>query len=132
MSAGQIGEVHLNGSVAVVTGATRGIGRQTAKMLAEAGSRVVVVGRSTAASPHRRLPGTVEEVTRELETLGAEVLGVPADLGRSGEVERVVDAVMSRFGRCDVLVSNAAFMWSAPCGRFHRRPVSPPPTRSTS
>ena len=106
--------MELDGRVVVVTGATRGIGRSTARMMAEAGAKVVVVGRSTGARPHHALPGTLDEVEAELLDLGAEVLAIPSDLARPDAAEEVTAATLGAFGRADVLVSNAAFMWTAP------------------
>ncbi|MBW8825833.1 MAG: SDR family oxidoreductase [Acidobacteria bacterium] len=99
----------LAGSVVVVTGATRGIGKAAAVALGRRGANVVIVGRSTADAPNRGgLPGTLESVGEELAGLGVDVLAVPADLSKGEDIERVVSATNDRFGRCDVLVNNAA------------------------
>jgi NAD(P)-dependent dehydrogenase (short-subunit alcohol dehydrogenase family) len=99
----------LDGAVAVITGATRGIGRVTAEVLGRAGAHVVVVGRSTRERPHRFSPGTMEDVTADLATAGIEVLGVPADLADPEQVATIVDRTLEWRGRCDVLVNNAAY-----------------------
>jgi NAD(P)-dependent dehydrogenase (short-subunit alcohol dehydrogenase family) len=104
----------LDGAVAVVTGATRGIGRETALRLGRAGARVVVVGRSTEGAPHPVLPGTLESVAAELEAAGVEARAVRADLLDGDDTARVADEVLGRFGRCDVLVNNAAFTSNGP------------------
>ena len=70
----------LQGAVAVVTGATRGIGRRTALVLGARGARVIVVGRTGIPSDNPMLPGSVEETVAELQQLGAEAIGVTADL----------------------------------------------------
>ena len=108
------GSFDLAGSVAVVTGATRGIGRATADVLGRAGARVVVVGRTTDDKPHPVFGGTVEGVVRELTDEGIEALGVPADLTDEAATQRVVDEVLRWQGRCDVLVNNAAFTSNGP------------------
>ena len=105
----------LSGAVAVVTGATRGLGRAMARQLADSGARVVVVGRSTRAQPHRLLPGTLEEVVNDLEGRGANVLPLQADLSRPDDARRVVDDTLAWAGRCDVLVCNASY---TPAGTF--------------
>lgn len=108
------GPRELDGKVAVVTGATRGIGRATARALSRRGARVVLVGRSTAEHRNRVLPGTLEEASDELAGFGVEVAVIAADLGSPEDTGRVVNETISRFGRCDVLVNNAAFMPSGP------------------
>jgi 3-oxoacyl-[acyl-carrier protein] reductase len=104
----------LAGRVAVVTGATRGIGRATARVLGGCGARLVLVGRSTGEHPNRVLPGTLEEVGDELGAEGVDVTTVEADLGSPDDTQRIVEATLGSFGRCDVLVNNAAFMPSGP------------------
>lgn len=88
----------LAGRVAIVTGGSRGIGLASARLLAEDGASVVVSGRDA---------GRLEAATRELESAGAEVLGVVADAVKREDAERLVEATRERFGRIDVLVNNA-------------------------
>jgi 3-oxoacyl-[acyl-carrier protein] reductase len=88
----------LAGRVAIVTGGTRGIGLAIARLLAEDGASVVVSGRDAA-----RLDAAV----KELESLGAPALGVPADATKREDADRLVEATRERFGRIDVLVNNA-------------------------
>jgi NAD(P)-dependent dehydrogenase (short-subunit alcohol dehydrogenase family) len=104
----------LAGRVAVVTGATRGIGRATARSLGRRGAQLVLVGRSTAERPNRVLPGTLEEAGEEFRADGLEAITVAADLGSPEDTERILEATLGSFGRCDVLVNNAAFMPSGP------------------
>ena len=89
----------LCGQVALVTGGTRRIGRGIALRLAAEGMCVVVAARGAEA---------VEETARELRSLGARAAGVPTDLGRPGEAERLVDETVRLFGTIDLLVNNAA------------------------
>ena len=88
----------LAGRVAIVTGGTRGIGLAIARLLAEDGASVVVSGRDAA-----RLDAAV----KELESLGAPALGVPADATKREDADRLVEVTRERFGRIDVLVNNA-------------------------
>ena len=88
----------LAGKVAIVTGGTRGIGLAIARLLAEDSASVVVSGRDAA-----RLDAAV----KELESLGAPALGVPADATKREDADRLVEATRERFGRIDVLVNNA-------------------------
>jgi citronellol/citronellal dehydrogenase len=101
--------------VAVVTGATRGIGRASAHALGRRGFDLVVVGRSTRETPNRAgLPGTLEAVAEEATEMGVEVLAIPADLAAEGAAARLAAQVAERFGRCDVLVNNAAVSFLGP------------------
>ena len=108
------GPADLAGLVAVVTGATRGIGHATARALGRAGAHVVVVGRSSRSTPDRRLEGTVEETASVLADDGSEALPVQADLGDPDQTQRIIDATLDWRGRCDVLVNNAAFTSNGP------------------
>jgi NAD(P)-dependent dehydrogenase (short-subunit alcohol dehydrogenase family) len=105
----------LTGKVALVTGATRGIGKASAVSFARAGARLVIVGRSTDGSPNRGgLPGTLESVATELEALGAEVVSIAADLSKQDDLQRVIDGTNSAFGGCDILMNNAAVSFVGP------------------
>jgi 3-oxoacyl-[acyl-carrier protein] reductase len=90
----------LAGRVAIVTGSGRNIGRAIALTLADAGASIVVNGRSNAAA--------VDGVVREIEAAGGKALGTMADVANEAEVARMIDAVVERFGRIDVVVNNAA------------------------
>lgn len=89
----------LEGKVALVTGASRGIGRAIAVALAEAGADVVVnyAGSEQAAG----------EVVRHIESLGRRSFKLKADVASSAEVEEMVKATLERFGKIDILVNNA-------------------------
>jgi citronellol/citronellal dehydrogenase len=97
----------LSGKVALVTGASRGVGAAVAVALGEAGASVACAARSTAASP-QRTPGTLEDTVARIEEAGAAALAVPTNLALPDEVERMVAQTVERFGRLDVLVNNAA------------------------
>ena len=91
----------LRDKVALVTGASQGLGRALALAFAEEGARVVVNARSDES---------VRPVAGEVEGAGAEVLAVAADVSREAEVERLVRETVERFGRIDVLVNNAGLL----------------------
>ena len=95
----------LTGRVAVVTGATRGLGEGFAYALAEAGASIVVVGRDA---------GAAAVVVEELERRGTEAVFVEAELTEAAGVEHVLDAALARFGRVDILVNNAGTCVHAP------------------
>ena len=91
----------LEGKVAMITGASQGLGRALALAFAREGARVVINSRSEE---------TIRPVAEEAESLGAEVLALAADVSRSAECERLVSAAAERFGRIDVLVNNAGVL----------------------
>jgi NAD(P)-dependent dehydrogenase (short-subunit alcohol dehydrogenase family) len=104
----------LAGAVAVVTGATRGIGKQVAFELGRAGARLVLVGRTRADRPNPVLAGTLDSVAAELEALGVETRLVQADLTDADQTREVVTQTLDWHGRCDVLVNNAAYTSNGP------------------
>jgi 3-oxoacyl-[acyl-carrier protein] reductase len=89
----------LGGRVAVVTGASRGIGRAVALRLAQCGARVAINDRRSAAE--------AEAVADEIRSQGGEALVVLADVSLAAEVERMVKETEQAFGRIDILVNNA-------------------------
>lgn len=91
----------LSGQVALVTGASRGIGRAIAEVLARSGAAVALVSRSATA---------LEEVAREIEGNGGRALAIAADVAREEDVEVAVAHVLKVFGRLDILVNNAGLI----------------------
>jgi 3-oxoacyl-[acyl-carrier protein] reductase len=87
------------GRVALVTGASRGIGRAIAERLGQGGAAVVVNFHTGAAA--------ADEVVRAVREAGGEAVAVGADVAQPAEVERLVDAANTAFGRVDLLVNNA-------------------------
>lgn len=109
-------EQDLTGKVALVTGASRGVGRRTAVALARRGANVVVAARTV--DPGGALQGTISETVAEIAASGGEALAVATDLAREDELERLVSSATDRFGGVDILVNNAAVTighsWSVP------------------
>jgi NAD(P)-dependent dehydrogenase (short-subunit alcohol dehydrogenase family) len=99
-------ELDLTGKVAIVTGASRGVGRLAALNFARRGAKVVLAARTLDPDP--TLPGTLGEALREIERIGGEALVVQTDLGKREDLQKLVDSTVKRFGGVDVLVNNAA------------------------
>lgn len=99
--------MELEGKTALVTGASRGIGRAIAIALAEKGADVACAARASDAAP-LKLPGTVDATARAVRDRGRRGLPLPTDLSRPGEAERMVASTLEAFGRIDILVNNAA------------------------
>lgn len=95
----------LNGRIALVTGASSGIGEATALALAEAGARVAIAAR-------RR--DRLEALAARLAALGAEPLVLVADLADESEAQRIVAETEAHYGRLDILVNNAGVMYLEP------------------
>src|SRR5580658_9278725 len=96
----------MNGKVAVVTGASRGMGKGIALALAEKGATVYVSGRTVAAGSHT-LPGTVGETAAEVDRRGGKGIAVQVDHGDDEQVAALFDQVRREQGRLDLLVNNA-------------------------
>jgi NAD(P)-dependent dehydrogenase (short-subunit alcohol dehydrogenase family) len=99
-------ELDLRGKVVLITGASRGMGKQAALAFARRGANLVVAARTVEADG--TLPGSLGETVREIEALGAGVLAVQADLAKEVDLKRLVEAAVARFGGIDILINNAA------------------------
>jgi 3-oxoacyl-[acyl-carrier protein] reductase len=96
----------LNGKVALVTGASRGIGRAIAERLAAEGAKVVVNYSSHADD--------AAQVVAAIKSAGGDAVAVQADVGRVAGVVRLFDETFAHFGRLDILVNNAGIMFTKP------------------
>jgi 3-oxoacyl-[acyl-carrier protein] reductase len=103
---------NLSGKRALITGASRGVGRQIALALAEHGSRLILHGRQASHC---------EGLARELREQGLEVEVVAAELSDSGAVDRLIDGVLQKHGGVDILYNNAAIM--TPWREAHTTPA---------
>jgi 3-oxoacyl-[acyl-carrier protein] reductase len=99
--------INLAGKIAIITGASRGIGAATAIKLAEAGARGLVIN-------YNRDENAALRTARQCEQLGAEILLARADVSRVRAVEKMVRATVERFGSLDILVANAGIWKEAP------------------
>lgn len=99
--------MHLTGTVAVITGGARRLGRQMAVALAHEGADIVVNYRSSEADAH--------DTAQQVRTTGRRALCVQGDVSKGEDVQRLLDATLAELGRVDVLIANAS--------TFHRTPI---------
>lgn len=102
----------LTGKVAIITGASRGIGREIALGLARDGCAIVVAAKSVEST--EKLPGSIHTVAREVEALGAEALPVAVDVRDAEQIEGLAKKTLERFGHIDILLNNAGALWWQP------------------
>ncbi len=99
--------MRLEGKVAIVTGASRGIGKGIAQRLAQEGARVAMTARGADA---------LHAAAHGIEASGGTVLAIPGDAGDTADVEATFTQVLEKWGTVDVLVNNAA--WASPLAHF--------------
>ena len=95
----------LKDKVAIVTGASRGLGKEAAEALAEAGASVVLVARRAQ---------WLDPTATEFEERGFECLACPCDITSERDVHDVAAQALAKFGRIDILINNAGVSWAAP------------------
>jgi len=108
-NATKLGFKDLSGRVAIITGASRGIGRECALALARQGCNIVVAAKSTKEQPN--LPGTIYTVADEVQALGAKALPYQLDVRDHVACEKCVEKTVEEFGRVDIFISNASALW---------------------
>lgn len=96
---------NLSGRVAIITGGSTGLGRQMAEGLAEMGANLVLCARKKERC---------EQAAEELKQLGVKTLALGCDVKNPDQVQAVVKATVSQFGRVDILINNAGTAWGAP------------------
>jgi citronellol/citronellal dehydrogenase len=102
----------LAGRVAIITGASRGIGRALALRLAEEGADVVVAAKSEAST--EQLPGSIYETADEVRARGQRALAVKVDVREEEQIAGLVEQTVAEFGRVDILINNAGALWWKP------------------
>ncbi|KAF8361437.1 dhs-6 [Pristionchus pacificus] len=94
------------GRTALITGASRGIGKQIALKLAKDGANIVVAAKT--ATPHAKLPGTIYTAAEEIEKAGGKALPIVVDVRNEANVQDCVESAVKKFGGIDILINNAS------------------------
>lgn len=94
---------NLKGKVALITGGNKGLGKIMGESLAECGANIVIVGRNEELN---------DKVAKEITDLGVEAIGIKCDVTQKDQVKSMVDEVMSKFGKIDILINNAGMSWT--------------------
>lgn len=105
-------KVNLKGKTAVITGASRGIGKAIALQLAECGANIVLAART---------PGALDEAAKEIkEKTGVQAIGVPTDVANLDDLRKLVNTALEQFKTIDILVNNAGISSQYP---FEKQPL---------
>jgi citronellol/citronellal dehydrogenase len=100
----------LSGRVAIVTGASRGIGKALTLRLAREGANVVIAAKSEAST--HKLPGSIYDTANEVRAMGRQALAVATDVRNEDAIANLVSKTIAEFGRVDILVNNAGAFWT--------------------
>src|SRR6059036_2710923 len=103
----------LDGKVVVITGASRGIGAEIARLFAAEGGRVVCAARTLREGDHQ-MAGSLETTVADIRAAGGEARAVAVNIAEPAECEKLIDAARETYGPVDVLVNNAALTYYLP------------------
>ena len=104
----------LDGRVAIVTGSSRGIGEEIAKLFAREGARVVCAARTLNEGDHRMLSGSLAGTVKQIKDAGGQALAVAVDVSNEADCQKLVRAAQDAFGTVDILVNDAALTYYKP------------------
>ncbi len=111
----------LDGRVAIVTGASRGIGKSIALLLASEGAKVVCAARTINEGDHRMLEGSLSSTVQNIKDAGGEAVAVATDVSAEGDCQNLIKSARDAFGPADILVNNAALNWYVPVAEYDVR-----------
>ena len=110
----------FEGKVALVTGASRGIGAAIARRLAKEGAAVAVSAR-TVNPGESKFEGTITETVEQIVAAGGKAIAVAGDLGKPADRARLVEETVGKLGPIDILVNNAAVTYFRPVLQFREK-----------
>ncbi|MEO7111418.1 MAG: SDR family NAD(P)-dependent oxidoreductase, partial [Polyangiaceae bacterium] len=102
----------LEGKIAIVTGASRGIGKAIAIRFAKEGAKVVLASKTTEPNP--KLPGTLDDVRKEIEAAGGKAYVQPTDVRDEDQIAALTERTAKELGGIDILINNAGALFWAP------------------
>ena len=114
----------LDGKVVIVSGASRGIGAEIARLFAAEGGKVACVARTLKEGDHQ-LEGSLEQTVGQIKDAGGEAMPIAADISQDTECQRAVEETRAAYGPIDVMVNNAALTYfipikDYPVNKWHR------------
>ena len=104
----------LDGRIAIVTGASRGLGEEIAALFAKEGARVVCAARTLNEGDHRLLTGSLAGTVARIKAAGGEATAVTVDVSDHEDCQRLVAAATAAYGTPDILVNDAALTYYKP------------------
>ncbi len=109
----------LDGRVAIVTGASRGIGEEIAKLFAAEGASIVCAARTLNEGDHRLLQGSLSGTVSKITAAGGKAIAVAVDVSDEADCQRLVKAARDAYGGIDILVNNAALTYYKPIADYN-------------
>ncbi|MGA9865594.1 MAG: SDR family NAD(P)-dependent oxidoreductase [Acetobacteraceae bacterium] len=108
----------LDGKIAIVTGASRGIGQAIAELFASEGARVVCAARTLNEGEHRMLEGSLSRTVENIRKAGGQALAVTADVSSEQSCRQLMETARGAYGPIDILVNNAALNYYVPIAEY--------------